>query len=99
MALNDLPVVKLENSTKVKKSGKSWVLTTKLNNNSQHPVLMIRLKVIGENSGERILPVFYSDNYISLMPGGEKAITMQLKDEDTRGERPSVEISGFNLQN
>jgi hypothetical protein len=98
-ALHELPVVKLESSTKAKKAGKDWVLTTKLNNTSRQPVLMVRLKVTGKESGERILPVFYSDNFVSLMPGEEKIITMKLKKEDTRGETPFVEISGFNLTN
>jgi hypothetical protein len=31
------------------------------------------------------------------MPGEKKVITMKLKDEDTRGEKPAVVISGFNL--
>jgi hypothetical protein len=96
-ALRDLPVAKLENNTKIKKSGENWILTTTLNNTSEHPVLMVRLKVVGKKSGERILPVFYSDNYVSLMPGEKKVITMKLKDEDTGGEKPAVEISGFNL--
>ncbi|MCX6255613.1 MAG: discoidin domain-containing protein [Bacteroidia bacterium] len=96
-ALRDLPLVELKNSTKVKKSGEDWILTTTLNNTSKIPALMIRLKVVGKNSGNRILPVFYSDNYISLMPGEKKVITMKLMDEDTDGEKPAVEISGYNL--
>jgi len=32
------------------------------------------------------------------MPGEKKVIVMRLKDEDTRGERPAVDISGFNIQ-
>jgi hypothetical protein len=31
------------------------------------------------------------------MHGEEKVITIKLKDADARGEKPSVEISGFNL--
>jgi hypothetical protein len=96
-ALSDLPVVKLQNNTKTEKSGNNWILTTTLNNTTKTPALMIRLKVVGKNKGERMLPVFYSDNYISLMPGDIKVITMKLKDEDTGGEEPSVDISGFNL--
>jgi len=92
-----LPVVEIESSTQVRKTGKNWILTTRLNNTTEHPVLMVRLKVIGKKSGERILPVFYSDNYVSLMPAEEKVITMKLKDTDTGGEKPDVEISGFNL--
>jgi hypothetical protein len=96
-ALNNLPVIKLQNSTKVVRSGKDWILTTSIKNNTGVPALMIRLKVIGKNSASRILPVFYSDNYISLMPGETRVITMNLKDEDTLGEEPVVEISGYNI--
>jgi len=96
-ALRDLPKVALENNTRVRKSGDSWLITTTLNNTTSQPVLMVRLKVVGKSSGERILPVFYSDNYVSLMPGEQKVITMKLRNEDTRGEKPAVEISGFNL--
>jgi beta-galactosidase/beta-glucuronidase len=96
-ALRDLPAVKIQNDTKVEKSGEDWILITTLKNTTNTPALMIRLKVIGKNSSERILPVFYSDNYVSLMPGEEKVITMKLKNEDTRGEKPEVDISGFNL--
>jgi hypothetical protein len=32
-----------------------------------------------------------------FIPGEEKVIKMKLKNSYTRGERPVVEISGFNL--
>ncbi len=96
-ALLDLPVMKLQKNTSIKRSGEDWILTTTLLNSSKTPALMVRLKVVGRDSDKRILPVFYSDNYISLMPGEEKVITMRIKDEDTGGEKPSVDISGFNL--
>ncbi len=97
-ALRNLPKVELESSTRIEKSGDAWLLTTVLDNTTSQPVLMIRLKVVGKTSRERILPVFYSDNYVSLMPGEQKTITMKLSNKDTRGEKPGVEISGFNLQ-
>ena len=96
-ALKQLPKEELRNNTRSKKSGKKWILTTTLKNSSDQPVLMVRLKVVGKTSGDRILPVFYSDNFVSLMPGEEKVIVMKLDDRDTRGEKPSVVISGFNL--
>jgi hypothetical protein len=96
-ALKTLPLIKLQNNTKIEKSGDNWLITTTLNNTSKTPALMVRLMVTGKNSNKRILPVFYSDNYISLMPGEKKVITMKLKDEDTLGEKPAVIISGFNL--
>jgi hypothetical protein len=96
-ALNQLPKAELDKSTTVRKSGESWQITTRLKNTSNQPALMVRLKVIGTKTSERILPVFFSENYVSLMPGEEKTISMNLKNADTRGEKPAVEISGFNL--
>ena len=96
-ALNSLPKAQLTNSTSVSRNGGNWILKTKLQNNSKTPALMIRLKVVGKKSGERMLPVFFSDNFFALMPGDSKVVTIKLKDEDTRGEKPIVDISGFNL--
>lgn len=59
---------------------------------------MIRLKLQGKKSGERILPAFYEDNYFSLLPGETKTVTTTFKSEDTRGEKPQMAISGFNIQ-
>jgi hypothetical protein len=97
-ALGDLPKVELNDKTKIEKSGDDWILNTTLINTSEAPVLMIRLKVVGDKSGERLLPVLYSDNYVSLMPGEKKHIVMKVKDMDTHGENPDVEISGFNIK-
>jgi hypothetical protein len=96
-ALRDLPVVNLENKSVVSKSGENWIITVTLNNTSKSPALMVRLKIIGKNSNKRILPVFYSDNYISLLQGEKRVITMKLKDEDTLGDKPTVNISGYNF--
>jgi hypothetical protein len=57
---------------------------------------MIRLKAIGEKSKERILPAFFSDNYFFLMQGESKTVTISLQQADTRGEKPTVEVSAFN---
>jgi len=97
-ALHNLAKVKLRTITKYKKVGDQWKLTTTLVNSSETPCLMVRLKVTGKKSGERILPVFFSDNYVSLMPGETRTITMSLKQQDTRGEKPCVVISGFNYE-
>ncbi|KAA6322357.1 Exo-beta-D-glucosaminidase, partial [termite gut metagenome] len=96
-ALHQLPKVNLTAKTDTHKSGGEWLLTTTLKNETATPAIMIRLKVNGSKSSERILPVFYSDNYFFLMPGEEKTITMKLQNVDTRGEKPVVDISGFNL--
>ena len=58
---------------------------------------MVRVKVVREKSGDRILPAIYSDNYIALMPGERRTIRTEVADADTRGERPRVIVEGFNV--
>jgi hypothetical protein len=95
-AIRDLPKVKLEATTKVERQGAKWVLTTELHNPSAQPALMVRLKTVREKSGDRILPVIYSDNYVALMPGERRTIGTELMQADTRGERPRIVVEGFN---
>jgi hypothetical protein len=96
-SLLQLPKTQLTVKTTAHQSGKEWHLTTTLKNATSTPALMVRLKVTGAKSAERILPVFFSDNYVFLMPNEEKTITMRLYSNDTRSEKPVVVVSGFNL--
>jgi Glycosyl hydrolase 2 galactose-binding domain-like/Exo-beta-D-glucosaminidase Ig-fold domain/Glycosyl hydrolases family 2/NedA-like, galactose-binding domain len=97
-ALNDLPKVELTTTTTVSREGEQWILESRVENQENTPALMIRLKITGASSGERILPAFFSDNFFSLLPGESKTIRTSVKVEDSRGEKPTVELSGFNLK-
>jgi hypothetical protein len=97
-ALRQLPKVKLEVATHAEKQGGRWLLMTELKNPSAQPALMVRLKAVRETTGDRILPALYSDNYIALMPGEARTIRTELENADTRGERPTVVVEGFNVQ-
>ena len=69
-----------------------------LENKSNTPALLIRVNVLGASSGEQILPMFYSDNYFSLLPGEQKTVNIHWADADTRGEQPKIVVSGFNVK-
>jgi hypothetical protein len=77
--------------------GETWQGSITLSNVSAVPALMLRLKLVGQPSGELILPVIYQDNYLSLMPGEERTVAFSFKHTDTRGETPAIMIEGFNL--
>ena len=42
--------------------------------NGRTPALCLRLRLT-DRAGEPLLPVFWSDNYLTLMPGEEREIT------------------------
>ena len=95
-ALRTLPKVKLDAVTRVERQGSRWALITELHNASNQPALMVRLKAVRTTSGDRILPALYSDNYVALMPGEQRTIRTELKNADTRGEKPRIVVEGFN---
>jgi hypothetical protein len=49
------------------------------------------------NVTERVLPVYYSDNYISLVPGESRTITIEAAEADLKGEAPRVVVDGWNV--
>lgn len=97
-ALWQLPKVALVVDTILdQKDANHWTIAAHITNPAQTPALMVRLKVVREDSGDRILPVTYEDNYVSLMPGEERTISMEFRQADTRGERPALVVEGFNV--
>jgi len=97
-ALKALPKVKLESVTRVERKAQRWVLKTNLKNSSAQPALMVQLKVVREKSGDRILPALFNDNFVSLMPGEQRSIEIQIENADARGEKPAVVVQGFNIE-
>jgi hypothetical protein len=91
-AIRELPKPQIDLSTNVAKSSDGWRLTSELRNAGSSPALMVRLKAVGEHSGERILPAIYSDNYIALMPGERQTVTTDVAEADTRGEKPTIVV-------
>jgi hypothetical protein len=59
--------------------------------------LMAHLQLRRKTSGDRVLPVFYSDNYIWLAPGESRTITIDAALADLKGETPLVVLDGWNV--
>ena len=59
------------------------------------PALMLHA-VVRDARGERVLPAFWSDNYVHLMPGESRTLSVAIKKADCKGQ-PQVSLEGFNL--
>jgi len=78
----------------VKKNGKVEVT---LSNASGNPVAFFnRVALINGNSNERILPAFYDDNYVSILPGESKTVTVEYTGTQNN---LAVEVYGWNVAN
>ena len=91
-ALRNVPQAKVDLAV----SGTNGRFTVKLTNESDVPALMLRLKVIDSKTDDLVLPAWYSDNYIFLMAGESKEISVTVREEDCKG-KPVVRLEGFNL--
>lgn len=68
-AVRTLPAAKLEVLSEMQEDA----FVVSLTNTSDVPALMVRL-IVKDKSGREILPVGYSDNYFSLLPGEERTV-------------------------
>ena len=95
--LEALPTVKLDAEATSKVDGDNTVITMTLHNNTRHIALMTHVQLHQKTSGKRVLPVFYSDNYISFVPGESATLTITAATKDLASEAPLVEVDGFNI--
>jgi hypothetical protein len=58
---------------------------------------MAHLQLRRGTSQERVLPTFYSDNYVSLAPKEEKTVTVEAALSDLKGEKALVLVDGWNI--
>ena len=97
-ALKQLPKISLHTQPEYMKADDGeWTARIMVENRTASPALMVRLNVAGDQDGLQFLPIFYSDNYFSLMPGEKKVVCVRWKDEDTRGNRSLLQVSGYNV--
>ena len=60
--------------------------------------LMTHLQVFDPSTGARVLPAFYSDNYLNLIPGGKRQITIDLPHaEGAPVSRVALRVDGWRL--
>ena len=96
-ALNTLLRVSLTIRAVRRDTAGKCILTVTLHNPAKTIALMTHLQLRQAQSGQRVLPVFYSDNYVSLLPGETKTITVEAADADLNGEAPLVAVDGWNV--
>jgi hypothetical protein len=70
------------------------VVTVQLENAGRAPALNAKLTVLDE-AGTRVLPVYYSDNYVTLLPGETRQVEIRCPAQSGRCAR--VALRGWNV--
>jgi len=95
-ALETLPKIALTGFVSFSIEGGETIATTHLTNPAKTVALMTHLSLRNADNGKRILPAYASDNYVSLLPGEHKAITIRCAVRDA-AKTMAVSLDGWNI--
>jgi beta-galactosidase/beta-glucuronidase len=92
--LNSLPEVGLETAVYPQPGAGNGRYAVRVKNPGTAPAVQTRIRAL-DDAGEDILPIFYSDNYFTLMPGESKIIDVEFDPNQGKG-LPRFSFGGWN---
>ena len=78
--------------------GGDYVCTVDLQNNADVVAFFMELQLLDPITGQTILPVFWDDNYVSLIPGESKTIVARVAKANTTNGQPVFKYKGVNVK-
>lgn len=97
-ALDKLPKINLEYDYKYAKENEFGKVSLNIKNNSETIAFFNFLDVLNPETMQPVLPVYWDDNYVTLLPGEERTYDAKFFLSDFNGEKPVVEIRGWNVE-
>ncbi len=96
-ALDTMPNVTLEAHLVRHDAGDNVLLDVTLTNPTQQVAVMAHVQLRNQRTNERVLPAFYSENYVSFLPGESKTITLEAAASALGQDEPRVVVDGWNV--
>jgi exo-1,4-beta-D-glucosaminidase len=95
--LNGLPQVKLEVAAASQTVAANGSTRVTLRNPSENLAFMVHLKITRGKGGEEVVPIFWEDNYLSLLPGERREVTAKYNLSALEGKEPALTVEGWNI--
>lgn len=98
-ALNKLPEVALNCSvSSVKQEKGKYIAVIDIENPSAFLAFSVNPKIVKNDSKDLVLPVFWEDNYFSLLPKEKRSVKVEFNSENLDGAIPILAIAGWNIK-
>lgn len=94
--LTKLKKVNLTYSIVKKTQNKNVIYEINMKNPSDKIAFFTELRILDKSSGESILPVIWSDNYITMLPGESKIFTATIKKKHLKNKEIEFIFKGWN---
>jgi len=95
--LNSLPQVKLDLNYSVRQEAGRGYATITAKNPSSSVAFQVHFRITKGAGGDDLVPIFWDDNYFSLLPGEEKTISVYADMDDLEGKDAVLELDGYNI--
>lgn len=96
-ALDQLPKVKLMFDYQFNKDEKFGKISLKVKNPSASIAFFMFMDVLNASTQLPILPIYWNDNYVTLLPGEERTYEASYFLSDSDGSRPLLEAKAWNV--
>jgi exo-1,4-beta-D-glucosaminidase len=96
-ALQDLPKATVNASAGFSDAAEETAARVSLENSGTGLAFLVHLRVLKGKDGAEVLPVYFDDNYVSLLPGEKREIIAHVKKSDLGGAQPVIAVDGFNV--
>ncbi|MBX3007067.1 MAG: beta galactosidase jelly roll domain-containing protein [Melioribacteraceae bacterium] len=94
--INKLPEAKLDLIFSIRREADKIFIDSEVVNNSSSLVFFTRLHIVN-STGESIKPVYYSDNFFSLLPNEKKQVVIEVSKDYLNGDEILLSLSGWNV--
>jgi len=96
-SLERLPPVKLDTAFKTHVSGDTTWVSVAIKNASGNLAFMVHLDLRNAATGTSVTPVFWEENYLTLLPGETHTVSGYCHTADLKGGKPAVTVDGWNV--
>jgi len=96
--LNSLPKAKVTITKSFRGSGAGSILTMVAENKSDGIAFMVHPRITHGKGEDQVTPIFWSDNYFSLLPGEKRTVTARFNSSDLHGATPELVVDGWNVE-
>lgn len=80
------------------KEGNSFHLSVQFENRGKTLAFAINPVILRQKSMQPVMPVFWEDNYFSILPGEKRTLKVEFDVNDLNGERPVLKTSAWNVK-
>ncbi|MBT3751455.1 MAG: hypothetical protein HOG34_20935, partial [Bacteroidetes bacterium] len=97
-SLHSLKKASIRVKHQLKMCGDRQTLTVWIENPTDQIAFFIYLRISGKEGRKAVLPVWWNDNYITLLPHEIRVLTASFKSSARENDLGWLEVSGWNIE-